>query len=150
MQRVIETVFTVCRFYFRPARGTLDAGAPCADTGGSLPAATNTPKLEFGTNHETRNLLRLLHRPAPAGRHRRHQCPLRAETAPQQIEAIWSAECAAYPTLGAALVHYLAQPATVAAGGYQARLAGIAIANPIDGDWVRMTNHHWSFSIEAV
>jgi glucokinase len=72
------------------------------------------------------------------------------ETAPKRIEAIWTADCAAYPTLGAALVHYLAQPATVAAGGYQARLAGIAIANPIDGDWVRMTNHHWSFSIEAV
>ena len=72
------------------------------------------------------------------------------ETGPQQIEAIWVAACDAYPTLGAALVHYLAQPATVAAGGYQARLAGIAIANPIDGDWVRMTNHHWSFSIEAV
>ncbi|NRR34249.1 glucokinase [Oxalobacteraceae bacterium] len=72
------------------------------------------------------------------------------ETAPNQLEAIWVAECAAYPTLGAALVQYLSQPATVAAGGYQARLAGIAIANPIDGDWVRMTNHHWSFSIEAV
>jgi glucokinase len=54
------------------------------------------------------------------------------------------------PTLGAALVAYLSQPATVAAGGYQARFAGIAIANPIDGDWVTMTNHHWSFSIEAV
>ncbi|WP_296000725.1 glucokinase [Rugamonas sp.] len=72
------------------------------------------------------------------------------ETGPHRLEAIWSTECGAYPTLGAAIVHYLAQPATVAAGGYQARLAGIAIANPIDGDWVRMTNHHWSFSIEAV
>ena len=72
------------------------------------------------------------------------------ETAPQQIDAVWVADCAAYPTLGAALVAYLAQPATVAAGGYQARYAGIAIANPIDGDWVTMTNHHWSFSIEAV
>jgi len=72
------------------------------------------------------------------------------ETAPNQIEAIWVTDCAAYPTLGAALVAYLSQPATVAAGGYQARFAGIAIANPIDGDWVTMTNHHWSFSIEAV
>lgn len=72
------------------------------------------------------------------------------ETAPNQINAIWVADCAAFPTLGAALVTYLAQPATVAAGGYQARYAGIAIANPIDGDWVTMTNHHWSFSIEAV
>jgi glucokinase len=72
------------------------------------------------------------------------------ETAPNQIEAVWLTECAAYPTLGAALVAYLSQPATVAAGGYQARFAGIAIANPIDGDWVTMTNHHWSFSVEAV
>jgi glucokinase len=72
------------------------------------------------------------------------------ETAPNQIDAVWVAQCAAYPTLGAAIVHYLSQPATVAAGGYQSRFAGIAIANPIDGDWVTMTNHHWSFSIEAV
>ncbi|MYM32577.1 glucokinase [Duganella sacchari] len=72
------------------------------------------------------------------------------ETAPNQIEAIWLTECAAYPTLGAAMVAYLSQAETVAAGGYQARFAGIAIANPIDGDWVTMTNHHWSFSIEAV
>lgn len=72
------------------------------------------------------------------------------ETAPNRIEAVWVAECADFPTLGAAIVKFLAQPATVAAGGYQARYAGIAIANPIDGDWVRMTNHHWSFSVEAV
>jgi glucokinase len=72
------------------------------------------------------------------------------ETAPNQIEAVWVTECQNYPTLGAALVAYLSQAATVAAGGYQARFAGIAIANPIDGDWVTMTNHHWSFSIEAV
>lgn len=72
------------------------------------------------------------------------------QTAPGRIDAIWVAECAAYPTLGAAIVQYLSQPATVAAGGYQAREAGIAIANPIDGDAVRMTNHHWSFSVEAI
>jgi glucokinase len=72
------------------------------------------------------------------------------ETAPNSIVAVWETDCSVYPTLGAALVAYLAQPATVAAGGYQARFAGIAIANPIDGDWVTMTNHHWSFSIEAV
>ncbi|HEU4843147.1 MAG TPA: glucokinase [Burkholderiaceae bacterium] len=72
------------------------------------------------------------------------------ETAPQRIEAVWETQCADYPTLGAAIVSFLAQPATVAAGGYQARYAGIAIANPIDGDWVTMTNHHWSFSVEAV
>lgn len=30
------------------------------------------------------------------------------------------------------------------------RHAAIAIANPVDGDWVQMTNHHWSFSIEQL
>lgn len=30
------------------------------------------------------------------------------------------------------------------------RWAAIGIANPITGDHVQMTNHHWSFSIEAV
>jgi glucokinase len=72
------------------------------------------------------------------------------ETGPDKIGAIWVTECAGHPTLSAAISHYLAQSATVAAGGNQVRLAGIAIANPIDGDLVRMTNHHWSFSIEAV
>eukprot|EP01030_Chromulinospumella_sphaerica_P017052 gene17052-16876_t len=57
------------------------------------------------------------------------------ETGPNCIVAVWETDCAVYPTLGAALVAYLSQPATVAAGGYQARYAGIAIANPIDGDW---------------
>ena len=28
--------------------------------------------------------------------------------------------------------------------------AAVAIANPVDGDLVRMTNHHWQFSIEAL
>jgi glucokinase len=30
------------------------------------------------------------------------------------------------------------------------RHAAIAIANPVMGDMVRMTNHHWEFSIEAL
>lgn len=30
------------------------------------------------------------------------------------------------------------------------RIGAIAIANPVDGDRVRMTNHHWSFSIGAL
>jgi glucokinase len=30
------------------------------------------------------------------------------------------------------------------------RHAAVAIANPVDGDWVQMTNHHWSFSIERL
>ena len=50
-----------------------------------------------------------------------------------------------YPSLAAALAHYLhglkrAAPPWCAIG----------IANPITGDHVQMTNSHWSFSIEAV
>jgi glucokinase len=53
--------------------------------------------------------------------------------------------CADHATLEAAMQHYLA---TLGKG--QARCAAIGIANPVVGDQVRMTNHHWSFSIEAV
>lgn len=49
-----------------------------------------------------------------------------------------------HPTLEAAMRHYLvlsaASPAEVAIG----------IANPVVGDWVQMTNHHWAFSIDAM
>lgn len=53
--------------------------------------------------------------------------------------------CADHPTLQAAMQHYLT---TLGRGA--ARCAAIGIANPVVGDQVRMTNHHWSFSIEAV
>jgi len=53
--------------------------------------------------------------------------------------------CADHPTLQAAMQHYLS---TLGRGA--ARCAAIGIANPVVGDQVRMTNHHWSFSIEAV
>ena len=39
--------------------------------------------------------------------------------------------------------HYLAQ-----LNAPRPRAAAIAIANPITGDWVKMTNHVWEFSIE--
>ena len=50
--------------------------------------------------------------------------------------------CADYPTLQSAIRHYLADR--------QVQDAGIAIATPITGDAVRMTNHHWQFSIAAL
>jgi glucokinase len=53
--------------------------------------------------------------------------------------------CADYATLQDAMERYIA--------GLQRgvpRWAAIGIANPVLGDQVRMTNHHWSFSIEAV
>ena len=49
-----------------------------------------------------------------------------------------------YPDLAAAAQAYLSQ-----AGQPAVREACIAIANPIDGDVLKMTNNHWQFSIEA-
>jgi len=53
--------------------------------------------------------------------------------------------CADYPTLQAAMRAYLDQCGLGRPGA-----AAIAIANPITGDQIRMTNHHWTFSQAAV
>jgi glucokinase len=70
------------------------------------------------------------------------------ELAPGQIGLIEVLACSDHLTLAAALRAYLASAAVAAAGPI--RHAGIAIANPVTGDQVRMTNHHWEFSIEAL
>jgi glucokinase len=72
------------------------------------------------------------------------------EAAPGQTSLIDVLPCASYPTLGDALRAYLASPKVVAAGVKGLRHAALAIANPITGDLVRMTNHHWEFSIAAL
>jgi glucokinase len=72
------------------------------------------------------------------------------ETAPGQITAIEVLPCAEYPTLAAALLAYLASSKVAGAGMTGIRHGAIAIANPVTGDMVRMTNHHWAFSIEAL
>ncbi|WP_183442786.1 glucokinase [Pseudoduganella violacea] len=73
------------------------------------------------------------------------------ETAPGNIGLVHVLACAAYPTLAAALQAYLALPdVAAAAAGQGIRHGAIAIANPVTGDLVRMTNHHWEFSIEAL
>ena len=71
------------------------------------------------------------------------------ETAPFHFDAVAVLPCSGYPSLGAALATYLASDAVMShkAG---IRHAAIAIANPVDGDLVRMTNHTWSFSITAL
>ena len=53
--------------------------------------------------------------------------------------------CAApiIPDFGGALRGYMN---TVTDAGV--RHAAVAIANPVEGDMVRMTNYHWQFSIE--
>jgi glucokinase len=50
--------------------------------------------------------------------------------------------CAEHTSLKAVVDHYLADQ-----GGLKPCSAAIGIANPITGDRVQMTNHHWSFSI---
>src|SRR5471030_2430816 len=72
------------------------------------------------------------------------------ELAPGQIDMIEVLPCADYPSLAAALLAYLASPTVAGAGIGNIRHGAIAIANPVTSDFVRMTNHHWAFSIEAL
>lgn len=69
------------------------------------------------------------------------------ETASGQIEAILVLPCNSYPTLVDAIRAYLSGPLAV---GTSVRHAALAIANPVQGDNIRMTNHDWAFSVEAV
>ncbi len=52
-----------------------------------------------------------------------------------------------FPSLIAAVRHYLASRGEA---GRRVRRGAIGIANPVWGDQIRMTNHDWSFSIEAM
>jgi len=70
------------------------------------------------------------------------------ELAPGQFEAVKVLACGDHATFADALRAYLAMPAVAAHG--EVAHAAVAIANPVDGDQIRMTNHHWQFSIEAV
>ncbi len=72
------------------------------------------------------------------------------ELAPGTIDLIQVLPCDSYPTLAAAALAYLASPLVAAANAGVVHHAAVAIANPVDGDVVRMTNHHWEFSIEAM
>jgi glucokinase len=71
------------------------------------------------------------------------------ETAPRQFEAVAVLACSGHASLGAAIAAYLAGDAAKAFAA-DIRHAAIAIANPVDGDMVSMTNHTWSFSIAAL
>ncbi|HEV7814204.1 MAG TPA: glucokinase [Janthinobacterium sp.] len=72
------------------------------------------------------------------------------ETAPGRIAHIAVLACAEYANLDAAILAYLASAAVTTAGLGKVRHAAVAIANPVEGDFLRMTNHQWAFSIEAV
>ncbi|MCW3478436.1 glucokinase [Neisseriaceae bacterium JH1-16] len=66
------------------------------------------------------------------------------ETAPGHWEHVTTVSCRDYPSLELAVRAYYAKTGI----GYVEH-AAIGIANPVVGDWVQMTNHHWAFSIEA-
>ncbi len=70
------------------------------------------------------------------------------ETAPQALVHLASLPCAEHADFHAAVSAYLAGlPAGTAAA---IEHAAVAIANPVEGDEVRMTNYHWQFSIEQM
>ncbi len=65
---------------------------------------------------------------------------LTGDGAPRDEQVLPGAD---YPDIVSAIEDYLSR-----VGGERPREAAIAIANPITGDWVKMTNHSWEFSIE--
>jgi glucokinase len=68
------------------------------------------------------------------------------ETAQGRFSAPASLRCADHADFHAAVRAYLdALPA-----GTRVEHAAVAIANPVEGDRVRMTNYHWEFSIEQM
>lgn len=72
------------------------------------------------------------------------------EQANGHIAAVSVLPCKSYLTISDAISAYLASDEAQLYGAKYVRLAAFAIANPVDGDYVRMTNHHWQFSIDAV
>ncbi|HEY1394203.1 MAG TPA: glucokinase [Methylibium sp.] len=67
------------------------------------------------------------------------------ETAQGQFTHLASLRCAEHADFHAAVKAYLAS-----VPGTHIEHAAIAIANPVDGDRVQMTNYHWQFSIEEM
>ena len=68
------------------------------------------------------------------------------ERAPREFDAIASLRIADFPDLHATVSAYLAQHEHV--GAKLIEHAAMAVANPVDGDFVRLTNAPWQFSIE--
>jgi glucokinase len=64
------------------------------------------------------------------------------ERGPGRIGDVATLPCAGYPQFTDAVRAYLERH-----DGVRVRHAAIAIANPVDGDLVKMTNHCWTFSI---
>lgn len=69
------------------------------------------------------------------------------ETAPRQFVAVEVYPSGDFASLRAAMQTYLASALVQSVHGGLIKQAAVAIANPVEGDAVSMTNHHWSFSI---
>jgi glucokinase len=67
------------------------------------------------------------------------------ETGPGRFERVASLLCAEHADFHAAISAYLATLPDC-----RIAHAAVAIANPVAGDAVRMTNYHWQFSIEEM
>lgn len=72
------------------------------------------------------------------------------ETMPGTIEAMSIYPNRSFSGLEEALAQFLSQSEALSAGSQTIRHAAMAIANPITGDRIKMTNSEWAFSIEAV
>ena len=70
------------------------------------------------------------------------------EVAPHVFEQSESLRCQDFTDFHAAVTGYLSTLKGVTAG--DVKHAAVAIANPVAGDQVRMTNYHWQFSIEEM
>ncbi len=66
------------------------------------------------------------------------------ETGPGEIGSVQVYPCAEFPGVADVIKKYLKDTKIG-----RVNHAAIAIANPVDGDQVSMTNHDWTFSIEA-
>jgi glucokinase len=67
-------------------------------------------------------------------------------TAPgEPVSHIMKLACTEHAGLTEAIQTYLAQIDSA-----QPRYAAIGVANPVSGDWLKLTNNPWAFSIEAV
>ncbi|RJX32638.1 MAG: glucokinase [Oxalobacter sp.] len=72
------------------------------------------------------------------------------EQADGRFEAVFVQPLKNFVSISQALSAYLADPIALRANVMQASWAAFAMACPIDGDDVKMTNANWSFSIEAL
>ncbi|HEY0954622.1 MAG TPA: glucokinase [Roseateles sp.] len=72
------------------------------------------------------------------------------ELGPGEFTQMVSLRCADHADFHAAVSAYLAGLKWADGGAQQIAHAAVAIANPVEGDQVRMTNYHWQFSIDEM